>query len=211
MKVTILISLLLFSVRGFGYCLPDSLSIESVDEDISEFELVAYDFQKVVAPTLDRDQNLIVQLQMLNSRVNAEIKKDNNLLMIEVMGGMVNHPQMNINAFKLLLCHEWGHFMGGAPFKSRGGWSSTEGQADYYSGSVCSRLLGMDETSFLNGALALTQIYAIVTREAPPKLDQCDMSRVQRINFGYPSVQCRLDTIIAGWRKKPRPACWYID
>lgn len=179
--------------------------------DVSEFEILAYDFQRAVESTLGRDQSLVVQLQMLNSRVNAEIKKDNNLLMIEVMGGMVNHPQMNINAFKLLLCHEWGHFMGGAPLKSRGGWSSTEGQADYYSGLVCSRLLGMDETSFIDGALALTQIYSLVTRESSPKLDRCDQNRVQRINFGYPSVQCRLDTIIAGWRNRPRPSCWYTD
>lgn len=211
MKGIILVSLLLLSFRGFGGCLPNSLSVKFLHNNVSEFEILADQFQRTVESTLNQNQSIVVQLQMLNSRVNAEITRENNLVMIEVMGGMVNHPQMNANAFKLLLCHEWGHFMGGAPFKARGGWSSTEGQADYYSGLICSKLLGMDEASFIDGALALTGIYALVTHELPPKLESCDQTRVQRINFGYPSVQCRLDTIIAGWRNLPRPSCWYTE
>lgn len=211
MKGIVLISFLLLSTRGFALCLPGSLDISKSNRDMSEFEFMAEDFRQTVKPLLSSDQSLVINFDSLNPRVNAEITRVQNHLIIDVMGGMLHHPAMNLNAFKLLLCHEWGHFKGGPPFKARGGWSSTEGQADYYSGNQCSRQLSMDEISVIEGALALTKIYAQVTREVEPTVDQCDERRVQRINFGYPSVQCRLDTILAGWKNEPRPSCWFIE
>lgn len=47
-----------------------------------------------------------------------------------------------------MLCHELGHHLGGAPFKPDISWMSTEGQADYFSGSTCLKKIWRDEDNF---------------------------------------------------------------
>jgi hypothetical protein len=212
MKASLLIFFLLIGSRGWALCLPDSLvNKDALRREISVLELEAKSFEDIFSSLLPADHDLIIQLEALNPRVNAEIIRQDKKIVISVMGGMLNHPKMTEDAFRLLLCHELGHFKGGPPLKSRGGWSSTEGQADYFSGIGCARQLGMDEYSFLEGAKVLTAIYAQVTGEEPPKLERCDNRVVERTNYGYPPVQCRLDTLLAGWRETPRPVCWFKD
>lgn len=210
MKGIILICLLLVSSNGFGLCLPESLEAKKSDNKaLLHLEDLAQELQGNYQSQMSADKELVIVFQTFNPRVNAEIKNVGEQLVLELYGGMLSHPKMNENSFRLLLCHELGHYFGGAPLKSRTGWSSTEGQADYYSGNQCARFLSMDESSFIEGAIDLTAIYAEVMREAPPKLDQCDERQVDRTNYGYPSVQCRLQTILAGWRDEPRPRCWF--
>lgn len=212
MNAFILVCLLFLSSRASGLCLPDTLaSGESNNEDMLLLENLAEEVHGNLLPHFGQDQELVIVFQALNPRVNAEIKKNNNQFVLELFGGMLSHPKMNENTFRLLLCHELGHALGGTPLKSRTGWSATEGQADYFSGKFCAKLLGIDETSFTEGALNLTTIYAEVMREAPPKLYQSDERQVERTNYGYPSVQCRLQTILAGWKDGPRPRCWFKE
>jgi hypothetical protein len=212
MKAILLIFLLLTSSRGFGLCLPDSLvNHEELRKEVALLEYEARTFEDIYSNILAPENDLIIKLEALNPRVNAEIIREDKKVVISIMGGMLNHPKMTEDAFKLLLCHELGHFKGGAPFKSRGGWSSTEGQADYYTGLGCARQLGMNEYSFLEGAKILTSIFAQVTGEEPPKLDRCDERVAPRTNYGYPPVQCRLDTMLAGWKEAPRPVCWFRE
>jgi len=78
---------------------------------------------------------------------NAEVRAsstydDNDDPKIVVYGGLARHPLMTEDGLSLILCHELGHFLGGAPKKFRGhsslrSWSSAEGQADYYAASKC--------------------------------------------------------------------------
>jgi hypothetical protein len=212
MKAILLIFLLLTSPRGFGLCLPDSLvNHKELRKEVALLENEARAFEDIYSHLLAPENDLVIKLEALNPRVNAEIIRQDKKVVISIMGGMLNHPKMTEDAFKLLLCHELGHFKGGAPFKSRGGWSSTEGQADYYTGLGCARHLGMDEYTFLEGAKALTSIFAQVTGEEPPRLERCDERVVPRTNYGYPPVQCRLDTMLAGWQEAPRPVCWFRE
>lgn len=181
------------------------LAQRDIENAITEFEVSMK--HEVPSPLA-----LIIQLEELNPRVNADIiKNDHNEVVISVMGGMLHHPKMNHEALKLLLCHEMGHLLGGPPYKSRGGWSSTEGQADFYSGLSCARYLGFDERSFVESAITLTTIYAEVTREPLPRLNSCEERPASRTNYGYPSVQCRLDTLMAGWEGLQRPNCWFRE
>ncbi len=203
-----------FSQKSVAFCLPDvqrpSLKSLSVDKSRIAEELTT-EFEKVLISELPDNYRLTIHLEPLNSRVNAEIILNGFDIGITVWGGMINHALMTKEAFWLLLCHEIGHFLGGAPLKSRTGWSSTEGQADYYSSLKCAKLLNLSEEDLIEGSLALTKIYAEVVREPEPSLDRCDERRVLRTNFGYPSVQCRLDTILSGWGAKSRPECWFKE
>lgn len=78
-----------------------------------------------------------------NEKVNAYCTRDlNDNPVIKIMGGMARHPELTKDAFLLIVCHELGHYMGGAPKALRGNsgklsWSSTEGQADYFATAKC--------------------------------------------------------------------------
>jgi hypothetical protein len=202
----------LFVIQGtWAACLSESLEKPlNSSFDIRGIEHAVQEFETLMRADLPTEANLIINLETLNTRVNADVQKREGDIIIQVMGGMLMHPKMGAETLKLLLCHEMGHVLGGPPLKSRNGWSSTEGQADFHSSS-CARLLGFDEGIFFDSALALTSIYAEVTREPVPRLDSCDQRTVDRTNYGYPSVQCRLDTLVSGWRGEKRPKCWFRD
>lgn len=212
MKANILIFLFI-PAWSWAACLsgPMDISPSLKIKGIRQLEESVQKFESEIIRMLPSDLELTISLEPLNPRINAEVVKENSHLAISVWGGMMAHPEMNSSVMTLLLCHEIGHFLGGPPLKSRNGWSSTEGQADYYSTSHCIKKLGMDGEAFIDGALRLTRIYAEVARQAPPTMDRCDTTIVQRINYGYPSVQCRLDTLVAGWNGEVRPRCWYYD
>lgn len=96
----------------------------------------------------------------------AHRQKGESTFSIEIMGGLARHPLMTKDVFALVLCHELGHHLGGAPKKSpieeesqpgrsdrfalfgfpgkkpkapKVNWSSTEGQADYFGALKCMR------------------------------------------------------------------------
>lgn len=210
MNAIILVFLLLLTETRAA-CLSGTLTLDlnTVDFDLRRAEDVALEFEEAVRSELPKQTSLVINLEALNPRINAEITRQGENIVIDVMGGMLAHPEMKPDTLKLLLCHELGHLLGGPPLKSRNGWSSTEGQADYFSAKICARNLRIDEVTFTEAAIALTTIYAEVTMEPRPRLEQCDERIVERTNYGYPPVQCRLDTLLSGWRGGERPACWF--
>ncbi len=210
MNALVLISFLILS-GSQAACLPHfAPGTKKILLDVRDIEDAASHFEEKVKAILPPENDLIVRLEPNNARANAEITKTGNEFSLVVWGGMLGHPSMDRGTFLLLLCHELGHALGGPPLKSRGGWSSTEGQADYFSTSGCFHLFEPDEEIFFQSAVKLTAVYAGVTREYAPALNRCDSSEVTRTNFGYPGIQCRLDTLIAGWRSLARPRCWFI-
>ncbi|MFL5785091.1 MAG: hypothetical protein ACJ76H_10800 [Bacteriovoracaceae bacterium] len=61
---------------------------------------------------------------------------------INLYGGFARHPYITQDGFMLVVCHEIGHHIGGAPKKIYGSgaiWSSTEGQSDYFATLKCLR------------------------------------------------------------------------
>lgn len=211
MNAFILVFVLLNQVI-LAACLSGSLDIKpDKNFDLSGAEDAIQEFESTIKTEFLPEKSLVINVEALNPRVNAEITKTDDDIVINIMGGMLMHPKMRNDTLKLLLCHEIGHLLGGPPLKSRNGWSSTEGQADYYSTTTCLKAMNFDEPSFIDAAVALTGIYAEVTREVPPRLDTCDEKKVERTNYGYPSVQCRLDTLMAGWKGEERPRCWFRE
>ena len=214
MKVMILIFLLIAHHSLEASCLLGTYNLQKEKENsvnLSHLKDVALEFQQLMRNKLPPEKTLIIHFQMLTDQINAEVVKLDDQVKIEVMGGMLKHSLMNAETLRLLLCHEIGHFLGGSPFKARGGWSSTEGQADYYSSSDCVRSFHFDEEIFMNAAQNLTAIYAEVRGANPPKIDRCDPHIAERTNYGYPSIQCRLDTLVSGWYGLQRPKCWFRD
>lgn len=132
-------------------CFPESTLEYSIHDKssgtINEFhanQLIKH-FEGIYAPLVKNltGKEMTIKLDWENPKVNASATrtmKDDPIVII--FGGMIRHPEMTRDGVLAVLCHELGHFMGGAPKKKRGtshkrSWSSAEGQADYFVGAKC--------------------------------------------------------------------------
>lgn len=71
--------------------------------------------------------------------VNAGTYPKGDTWIINLYGGYARHPAISEDGYALVLCHEIGHHIGGAPKKESVKWSSGEGQADYFATLKCLR------------------------------------------------------------------------
>lgn len=97
--------------------------------------LFAADFEKA-------NQRLIIHRNWKNDSSKASAWKQEDikgqLSEIRMPGGIARHPLITNDSFALIACHEIGHHLAGGPKV----WLySVEGQADYYSVSVCMKKL----------------------------------------------------------------------
>lgn len=59
---------------------------------------------------------------------------------VNMYGGLARHELVTDDAFALVVCHELGHHLGGAPTNSfPNSWASVEGQSDYFGTLKCFR------------------------------------------------------------------------
>lgn len=73
--------------------------------------------------------------------VNAYATENGSDWQVQMFGGLARHPLVTDDGFMLVVCHETGHHLGGAPKKGGFGskWASNEGQADYFGAMKCMR------------------------------------------------------------------------
>jgi len=190
--------------------------------------------QVVMGPEIKKSFNkkLIIERRWSDASVDAfATRDDENNPVIVMNGGLARHPQMTKDGFLLLVCHELGHHLGGAPKILRGnsglrGWSSAEGQADYYASTKCLPRFftsGVENKSFENdidsvnlslalskcrdnvcarmvlSGLTVSQFFASLVKGTPePSLLVNDLTKVSRTIYNHPNPQCRLDTYLSG-------------
>lgn len=73
--------------------------------------------------------------------VNAFANQKDGVWHVNMFGGLARHPLVTDDGFLLVVCHETGHHLGGAPKYGGLGntWASNEGQADYFGSLKCMR------------------------------------------------------------------------
>ncbi|MBI4678186.1 MAG: pentapeptide repeat-containing protein [Elusimicrobia bacterium] len=187
--------------------------------------------ERVFAPIfLAKSQRLRVNREWDNDQVQADGRREEDdqgfTAVLRFAGGLPRHPAMTEDAFTLVVCHELGHHIGGAPLY---GGASVEGQADYYAALKCLRVLwkgeansgllvgrpvhpkvlGLCSQAFRDGGeaalcerIAMTGyqnslFLAKLRRVADPSFDTPDPTKVDRLFLPPPSPQCRLDTYLA--------------
>ncbi|MDO9184154.1 MAG: hypothetical protein Q7U04_17200, partial [Bacteriovorax sp.] len=137
--------------REAGSCLPISNAhFESGNKSLNGLSEIDYNqildkVQSILGPEIKKrlDKNLIIDRKWADPTVDAFATRDDaNNAVIVINGGLARHPLMTRDGFLLLVCHEIGHHLGGAPKILRGNsglksWSSAEGQADYYATTKC--------------------------------------------------------------------------
>lgn len=226
--------------REPGACFPaSSIYYQTGNKSLNglleaEFDQIIANALKVLTPEVKKRLNktLIIDKRWNDGTVDAYATRDTqNNPVIVMNGGLARHPLMTRDAFLLLICHEVGHHLGGAPKIFRGnsglrGWSSAEGQADYFATSKCLPLFfksQMESKSFdidldsdaykvalsycrdntcarvaLAGLSASKVFSSLVIGTPEPKLTGNDKTIVSKTYYNHPNPQCRLDTYRSG-------------
>jgi hypothetical protein len=87
-------------------------------------------------------KTLRVEKKWEDGTVNAYAQQLGNIWQVTMFGGLARHETVSDDAFALVVCHEIGHHLGGAPRKASWfgiTWASNEGQADYWGTMKCLR------------------------------------------------------------------------
>jgi hypothetical protein len=83
---------------------------------------------------------LVIDRDWDDATVNAYAQRSGSTWMVNMFGGLARHETITEDGMSLVVCHEIGHHIGGAPTKVSGSsWASNEGQADYFSNLKCLR------------------------------------------------------------------------
>lgn len=80
--------------------------------------------------------NLVVQRKWTDATVNAYAQRSGTTWSVSMFGGLARHQTVTEDGFALVVCHEIGHHIGGAPIKA-GTWAANEGQADIFGSQKC--------------------------------------------------------------------------
>ncbi|MGZ3807332.1 MAG: hypothetical protein ACXVCE_04540 [Bacteriovorax sp.] len=85
-----------------------------------------------------RGGNLLMQNHWSDDEVNASALRSGSDWIVNMYGGLARHPMTTDDGFALVVCHELGHHIGGAP-RADHSWPANEGQADYFGSMKCLR------------------------------------------------------------------------
>lgn len=193
-----------------------------------EFNDVISKVEAVYKPlVVSRGKELVFQRNWADGTVNAYASQRGNQWIVAMFGGLARSKEVTVEGFALVVCHEIGHHLGGAPFWANNTWAAAEGQADYYSTLKCfKRAFGKENVKLANvlpevtekcekiwknseelalcereisGGLSLASLLADLGGDNVPTLATPDTSVVTKtIINGYPGTQCRLDQYVAG-------------
>ena len=158
------------SEDGTGGFLPENdLSIPVGDKNAAglteeQFNAVIDKYETIYGPIVaGMGGKLSVNRKWTDGTVNASAQRSGSTWVVNMFGGLARHATITEDGFALVVCHEIGHHLGGAPkvkgFLGMNAWASNEGQSDYFATLKCLR------QGFLNDDNA-----AIVGRMAVPAL-----------------------------------------
>lgn len=127
-------------------------SINTISE--ADFNQAIDEVEEVYAPIIaSMGAKLEIERNWNDGTVNAYAQQAGKTWKVAMFGGLARHKAITKDAMALVVCHEIGHHIGGAPKKggAAGGgwwggtgggalsWASNEGQADYFATLKCLR------------------------------------------------------------------------
>ena len=133
----------------------------------AQFNAVIDKVETIYAPIVSNmGGTLKIARKWEDATVNANATRAGSWL-VNMYGGLARHQTITEDGFALVLCHEIGHHLGGAPkvggFLNR--WASNEGQADYFATLKCLRKTFLNDKNLtlvrkLKAPAALTEACA---------------------------------------------------
>lgn len=99
-----------------------------------------------------------------STTVNASAQQYGTTWQVNMYGGLARHKLTTDDGFMMVVCHELGHHIGGAPRYDRNtDWASNEGQSDYFAGLKCMRRVLQNDDNI--AIVAGMQVDAEATRQ----------------------------------------------
>lgn len=211
-----------------GFMPPNEMSVPVGDKNANDMTEARFNeiIDKVVAvyqPIFRKQMRYLhVVRNWKSDTVNAAAQKMLRLHFVMMFGGLARHNDVTDDAFALVVCHEIGHHLAGAPrYPAR--WASNEGQSDYWGAMKCFRRAFMNDhnveimadrdipeivtnkcqSSFKTPeeialcqrtAMAGKSLGTLLNRSKPVYFDRPDPNVVERTVHAHPAGQCRLDT-----------------
>lgn len=117
----------------------------------AQFNAVIDEVEGIYAPIVSQEgagATLKVVRNWTDGTVNAYAQQIGKEWRVSMFGGLARHETITPDGFALVVCHELGHHIGGAPRKISpwsSPWASNEGQADYFATLKCLRRVWNDE------------------------------------------------------------------
>ena len=137
----------------------------------------------------ERGKVLVAKKHWDDGMVNASAMQIGRVYQVNMYGGLARHPLINEDGFALVVCHELGHHLGGAPKKTtrRSMWASNEGQADYFSAMKCfRRVFGEDDNISI---VKNMEVEPFITKKCNESFNNAhDIALCQRTSVGAMSV-----------------------
>ena len=115
-------------------------SINGIDE--AQFNAVIDEVKAIYEPIIiNNGDKMVINRKWEDGTVNASAQRIGKKVIINMFGGLARHNLITRDGFAIVMCHELGHHLGGAP--KIGGWmnkwASNEGQSDYFATLKCFR------------------------------------------------------------------------
>lgn len=98
----------------------------------------------------ERGATLKVYRKWEDGTVNAYAKQIGKTWEVHMFGGLARHQHVSPDGFALVMCHEMGHHLAGAPKVTRffmKTWASNEGQSDYWASMKCFRRIYQEDNN----------------------------------------------------------------
>jgi hypothetical protein len=80
---------------------------------------------------------LVINRLWTDDTVNASAERQGNNYVLNMYGGLARDKAITQDGMSLVVCHEMGHHLGGAPKFGGADWASNEGEADYFAVTKC--------------------------------------------------------------------------
>ena len=120
--------------------------INTISED--QFNSVIDAVEAVYGPIVaSHGAKLEIVRNWTDGTVNAYAEQEGNLWKVSMFGGLARHRTVTPDGMSLVVCHEVGHHLGGAPRYVGDDWASNEGQSDYFATTKCLRKVWMNDNN----------------------------------------------------------------
>ena len=139
-----------------GFMPENNMSVAIGDKsanDMTEerFNAIIDRVETVYAPIVrSKKGRLKLNRKWTNNTVNANASRRFGTWTVNMYGGLARHADVTDDGFALVICHELGHHLGGAPKVGNimMKWASNEGQSDYFGSLKCMRrVFGNDDNA----------------------------------------------------------------
>mgnify|MGYP001027046976 CR=1 FL=1 len=109
-----------------------------------QFNAVIDTYETIYTPIIaGMGAKLDIKRKWTDATVNASAQRSGSTWVVNMYGGLARHATITADGFALVVCHEIGHHLGGAPkvkgFLGMNAWASNEGQSDYFATLKCLR------------------------------------------------------------------------